>query len=63
MEKMYTNTSLTNVDVLGKVIAKATTDKKPKTRYVKGYMAKPAMAIRKWFGDKIYDTITMSQFK
>lgn len=63
MIKMYTNNDLTNVDVLGRVIAKAATDKKPKTRYVKGYMAKPAIAIRKWLGDKIYDKITMSQFK
>jgi len=61
--KMYTGNQLTDVNVLGQTIAKAATDKKPKTRYVKGYMAKPAMAIRKWFGDKIYDKIIMSQVK
>jgi hypothetical protein len=54
---------LTDVDTLGQTIAKAATDKKPKTRYVKGYMAKPAMAIRKWFGDKVYDKIVMGQVK
>ncbi len=63
MHKMYSNNSLTHVDVLGKVIAKAATAKKPKIRYVKGYMAKPAIAIRSWFGDKLYDKIIMSQFK
>jgi short-subunit dehydrogenase len=63
MTKMYSSNSLTDVDVLGKVIAKAATDKKPKTRYVKGYMAKPAIAIRKWFGDKVFDKMIMSQFK
>jgi len=63
MEKTYTNNSLTDVDVLGNVIAKATTVKKPKTRYVKGYMAKPAIAIRKWFGDRAFDKMIMSQFK
>ena len=63
MEKTYTNNSLTDVDVLGNVIAKAATTERPKTRYVKGYMAKPAIAIRKWFGDKTYDKIIMSQFK
>jgi len=63
MKKTYSNDSLTDVDVLGKVIAQAATTKKPKTRYAKGYMAKPAMAIRKWFGDRIFDKMIMSQFK
>lgn len=61
--KMYTGKQLTRVDVLGHTIAKATTDRKPKTRYVKGYMARPAMAVRKWFGDKLYDKVIMSQVK
>lgn len=63
MTKTYTSNSLTHVDVLGKIIAKAATDKKPKTRYVKGYMAKPAIAIRKWFGDNVFDKMIMGQFK
>jgi short-subunit dehydrogenase len=62
-EKMQTGNQMTDVEVLGKTIAKAATDKKPKTRYVKGNMAKPAMAIRKWFGDNVYDKIIMSQAK
>ncbi len=61
MEK--TAKSLTHVDVLGKEIAKAATDKKPKNRYVKGYMAKPAIAIRKWFGDRFFDKMLASQLK
>lgn len=61
--KMYKGDQNTDVDILGKTIAKAATDNKPKTRYVKGYMAKPAMAIRKWFGDKVYDKVIMSQVK
>ncbi|PZR07139.1 MAG: short-chain dehydrogenase/reductase [Flavobacterium psychrophilum] len=61
--KLYTGNQLTDVDVLGQTIAKAATDQKPKTRYVKGYMAKPAIAIRKWFGDKVYDKVIMSQVK
>jgi len=63
MEKTYTNNSLTDVDVLGNVISNAATTKNPKTRYVKGYMAKPAIAIRKWFGDNTFDKMIMSQFK
>ena len=62
-KKMYTGNQLTDVNILGQTIAKAATDKRPKTRYVKGYMAKPAIAIRKWFGDKVYDKVIMSQVK
>ncbi|RFM34011.1 SDR family NAD(P)-dependent oxidoreductase, partial [Chitinophaga silvisoli] len=62
-KKMYTGNQLTDVEILGQTIAKAATDKKPKTRYVKGYMAKPAIAIRKWFGDNIFDKIIMTQVK
>ena len=62
-KKMYTGNQLTDVDILGQTISKAATDKKPKTRYVKGYMAKPAIAIRKWFGDRVYDKVIMSQVK
>lgn len=61
--RLYTGRQLTDVEILGKTIAKAATDKKPKTRYVKGYMAKPAIAIRKWFGDKVFDKMMMSQVK
>jgi len=61
--KTYGGNQLTAVDVLGKTIAQAATDRKPKTRYVKGYMAKAAIAIRKWFGDQVYDQIIMSQIR
>jgi short-subunit dehydrogenase len=55
------NKRLTHVDVLGKEIAKAATDGKPRTRYVKGYMAKPAITVRKWFWDKVFDRMIASQ--
>jgi NAD(P)-dependent dehydrogenase (short-subunit alcohol dehydrogenase family) len=47
--------------VIAKTVSKAINAKKPKTRYVAGKMAKPLMFIRKWFGDKVYDRIIMSQ--
>jgi NAD(P)-dependent dehydrogenase (short-subunit alcohol dehydrogenase family) len=62
-KKAHAGNQLTDADILGQTIAQAATDKKPKTRYVKGYMAKPAIAIRKWLGDKVYDKVIMSQFK
>ena len=31
--------------------------KSPKTRYSGGHMARPIMILRKWGGDKLYDTL------
>lgn len=59
--KMYSSNQLTKPEVIGKVILKAITARNPKTRYAKGYMAKPAMFIRKWFGDRIFDKLMQSQ--
>jgi short-subunit dehydrogenase len=54
---------LTPVDVLGKEIAKAASEKNPKTRYLKGYLAKPLVRMRKWLGDRTFDKMLMSQIK
>lgn len=54
---------LTPVDVLGKEIAKAASDQNPKTRYLKGYLAKPLVRMRKWLGDRTFDKMLMSQLK
>lgn len=62
-EKLYSGSQLTPVDVLGKVIAKAASTARPKRRYVKGYMAKPALFIRKWFGDGVFEKLISSQLK
>ncbi len=58
----YSSNRLTHPDVLAKVIAHAATVNKPKIRYTKGFMAKPALFMRKWFGDKVFDKVIMSQF-
>jgi len=61
MAKMYsTGKNLTDQEVLAKEIVKAATTPKPKTRYVKGFMAKPMILIRQWFGDRIFDKIIMN---
>ena len=44
-------------------IAKAATVTKPKTRYLKGYMAKPLVNLRRWVSDRTFDRLLMSQFK
>lgn len=55
--------NLSPVDLLGNEIAKAATVNKPKTRYLKGYMAKPLVNLRRWVSDRTFDRLLMSQFK
>lgn len=47
--------------VISRLISKAVASKKPKTRYSGGYMAKPALFFRRWFGDRTMDKILLSQ--
>lgn len=49
--------------VVADAIARAVQARRPKTRYVAGNMAKPLMLIRKYFGDRVYDRLIMSQFR
>lgn len=49
--------------VISNLVSKAVNSDKPKTRYVAGKFAKPMMFIRKYFGDRIFDKIIMSQLK
>jgi short-subunit dehydrogenase len=58
--KMYSSNQLTKPEVIGRVILKAVTTRKPKTRYAKGFMAKPTIFIRKWFGDRAFDRVLKS---
>ena len=57
------DSKLSPVDVLGKEIARAATEKNPKTRYLKGYLAKPLVSLRKWVSDKTFDKMLLSQLK
>jgi short-subunit dehydrogenase len=59
-KKMYSSNQLTKPEVIGKVILKAVTARKPKRRYVKGFGAKPALFIRKWFGDGVFELMIKS---
>ncbi len=61
--EMYTKGNATPPDAIANVIIKAVKSKRPKTRYVKGKFAKPMMFIRKWFGDKVFDKVVLSQVK
>lgn len=61
LTELYSSNSATDADVLGRVIARAATVDNPKTRYVKGHLARMAMTARKWLGDRIYDRLMIYQ--
>ena len=45
----------TKAEVLAKVFLEAATTDKPRRRYVKGMLGRPALLLRKWLGDGIYE--------
>ncbi|MDR1342294.1 MAG: SDR family NAD(P)-dependent oxidoreductase [Prevotellaceae bacterium] len=49
--------------VIAALIKKAIEAKKPKARYVKGFMAKPIMLAKKLLSDAMFDKVILSQFK
>ncbi len=61
MKKTYSG-NLTKPEVIAKCIVKAVTVKKPRTRYLIGYGAKPSVYIQKLFGDRLYDKIAKKMF-
>ncbi len=63
-EELYSKPNATSPpSVIAKVISKAISARKPKTRYVAGKMARPLMFMRRNFSDRRFDKILMSQFK
>lgn len=59
--KLYASDTLTHPDVVAKVILKSVKAGRPRARYVSGFGAAPAIFIRKWFGDRLFDRIAMTQ--
>lgn len=49
--------------VIANLVSKAVTAKKPCTRYVAGKYAAPMLFIRKWFGDRMFDKMILSQMR
>ncbi len=49
--------------VIAKLVLKAVRARKPRTRYAAGKYARPLMFIRKWFGDRVFDTIVLAAMK
>lgn len=63
MAKMYVANTLSKPEVIAKTILKAVTAKRPKTRYVAGKYAKPMLFIRRYFSDRFFDRLILSQMK
>jgi len=61
MHEMYTSNRLSSPDVIARVILKAVTARRPKTRYVAGYMAGLSLFLRRWLSDRMFDRIINSQ--
>jgi len=57
MARMYGSGKLTSPEVIAKLIVKAAKKKRPRTRYIAGMGARPALFIRKVFGDRVFDWI------
>lgn len=55
----YHGNKASHPSVIANCVSKAVNSKKPKTRYRAGYMAKPAVFIRTFLGDKVWDWIIM----
>ncbi|MDE0073580.1 MAG: oxidoreductase [Gammaproteobacteria bacterium] len=52
----------TDAKVLAQVFVEAATAARPRRRYAKGATARPLMFIRKWFGDRIYESVLRRAF-
>lgn len=48
---------MSSPNVIANVIAKAATAKRPKTRYVAGYGARPLVTLRRWLPDRAFDAL------
>lgn len=44
-------------DVIANAVRAAVTVSRPRTRYVVGYMARPALFMRRWLSDRMFDRV------
>ena len=49
--------------VIAKVVSKAVSKSRPRTRYAAGKLAKPLLFMRRWVSDRMFDKAVMSQVK
>ena len=58
MKKMYSGKGLSEPELIARTIAKSVTVRKPKTRYLVGFGAKPAVFIKNILGDRGFDHLS-----
>lgn len=63
MQEAYGRGRGTSPSVIAAIVSKAVKAKNPSTRYVAGKYAAPMIFIRKWFGDRAFDRVIMSQMR
>ena len=57
MIKNYSGNMLAKPELIAKTVKKAVTKKRPHTRYLVGFMAKPMVITHKIFGDRVFDWV------
>lgn len=60
LSEMYAGEQLSDPEVIGRVIVKAATAKRPRTRYAAGYMARPVLFMRWLLSDRMFDRMMKS---
>lgn len=58
MKKMYTGNMLSDPKIIAKAIVKGATTKKPRTRYLIGFGAKPSVFLRRILSDRLFDRVS-----
>lgn len=57
MIRNYSGNMLSKPELVAKTVRKAVTKRRPRTRYLIGFGAKPIVWIHKIFGDRVFDWI------
>ena len=57
LTKFYQSRGLTRPETIARCILKAAQARRPRTRYLLGFGAKPLVYIQKIFGDRVYDAL------
>ena len=57
MIKNYSGNMLAKPELIARTVRKAVMKKRPRTRYLIGFMAKPMVLTQKIFGDRVYDWV------
>lgn len=63
MKRNYSGNNLSDPKEIAELILKAVTVKKPKTRYLYGFMAKPMVFFKNILGDRLYDRLLIRMCK